>query len=484
MYLILTLGILSILFSLVLTPAVRDLFLKRGLIDQPDNYRKRHEIPVPRIGGIAIAISYLAAFGVVLLMPFSYASQIRPVLSEVWKVIPAAGIVLGVGLLDDLKGLRPWHKLLGQTVAASVAYWAGVNVQLISGHPLEPWLSFPVTVIWLVACSNALNLIDGLDGLAAGLGLVASLTILVAALLHQNLALVVTVVPLAGSLLGFLRYNFNPASVFLGDCGSLMIGFLLGAFGVIWSQKSATAFGMMVPMMAIAIPLLDAFLAVSRRFLRHQPIFTADRSHIHHRLLDMGLSPRQVVTLLYGACCLAAAFSLLQASLQNQFSGLIVVLFAIAAFIGIRSLRYVEFGVARDMILKGTFQKMIDAQTKLTQFDASLEAASTVPQLWDALVAGGQILGFHGVRAKIHGRVMQEEFDERGDGACWQLRIPLPKGQYINFHRDFETELSPVVIGSLVRTVESRITEKLASLEATLEEDAESPTLAARVGGV
>src|SRR5262245_15846922 len=113
MYLILTLGILSISFSLFLTPAVRDLLRHRGLVDQPDNYRKRHATAVPRVGGIAIAISYLAAFGVILVMPFSYASQIRPVLSEVWKVIPAAGIVFGVGLLDDVKGLRPWHKLLG-----------------------------------------------------------------------------------------------------------------------------------------------------------------------------------------------------------------------------------------------------------------------------------------------------------------------------------------------------------------------------------
>jgi UDP-GlcNAc:undecaprenyl-phosphate GlcNAc-1-phosphate transferase len=470
MYLIFTLGILSFLFSLALTPLIRDALRHRSVIDQPDSFRKRHEAAVPRVGGIAIAISYLAAFGVVLLMPFTYASQIRPVLPEIWKLIPAAGIVFGVGLLDDVKGLRPWHKLLGQTVAACVAYWAGVSVQVISGHPLEPWLSFPVTVLWLVACTNALNLIDGVDGLATGLGLVASLTMLVAALLHQNLSLVVVVVPLAGSLLGFLRYNFNPASVFLGDCGSLLIGFLLGTFGAIWSHKSATALGMMVPMMAIAIPLLDTGLAVIRRFLRHQPIFGADRSHIHHRLLDKGLTPRQVVTLLYGACCLAAAFSLVQAALHNQFSGLIIVLFAVSAFIGIRSLGYAEFGVARDMLFKGTFQKMIDAQTRLQHFEASLEAVSTVPQLWDALVTGGRDLGFHGVRARILGQVMEEEFAGRENGACWQLRIPLSEGQYINYHRDFKTELSPLVIGALVRMVESRVGAKLATLEGELEE--------------
>lgn len=483
MYLIFTLGILSILFTLVLTPVIRDALRQWGIVDHPDSFRKLHQVAMPRVGGIAIAISYVAAFGVVLLLPFTYSSQIRLLLSEAWKVIPAAGIVFAVGLLDDVKGLRPWQKLLGQTVAASVAYSAGVTVQLISGHPLGPWLSFPVTVLWLVGCCNALNLIDGVDGLAAGLGLVACLTMLVAALLHQNLALVAVVVPLAGCLLGFLRYNFNPASVFLGDCGSLLIGFLLGTFGAIWSQKSATALGMMVPMMAFAIPLLDAFLAVIRRFLRHQPILTADRSHIHHRLLDMGLSPRQVVTLLYGACCLAAAFSLLQAALQNQFSGLIIILFVVAAFFGVRSLGYVEFGVARDMIFKGTFQKMIDAQTRLQLFESSLGAASTVPELWDALVAGGQDLGFHGVRARIDGRVMEEEFGGRGEGACWQLRIPLPEDQYINFHRDFRTELSPLVIGAMVRMVENRVTERLAILEAEAAE-ARPRTIPARAGGM
>src|SRR5439155_4205751 len=144
----------------------------------------------------------------------------------------------------------------------------------------ENWWSLPVTLFWLVLCTNAFNLIDGVDGLAAGLGLFATLTMLVAALAQNNVALAVATAPLAGCLLGFLRYNFNPASVFLGDSGSLLIGFLLGCYGVIWSQKSVTMLGMAAPAMVLAFPLLEVALSVARRFLHNEPIFAGDRGHI------------------------------------------------------------------------------------------------------------------------------------------------------------------------------------------------------------
>ena len=157
---------------------------------------------------------------------------------------------------------------------------------------ISPWLSLPLTLLWLVGCANAFNLIDGIDGLATGAGLFATVTILIGALLSNNVPLALATVPLAGALLGFLRYNFNPASIFLGDSGSLTIGFLLGCYGVLWSQKGATMLGMTAPLMALAVPLLDTGLAVARRFLRHQPIMSGDAAHIHHRLLARGLTPK------------------------------------------------------------------------------------------------------------------------------------------------------------------------------------------------
>ena len=461
MYLILTLGVLAFVFSLLLTPLVRDTFRRWGVVDQPDQIRKHHKHPIPRVGGIAIAVSYLAAIGTGLLLPFTYSSSIAKFLPQAWKLLPAVAIVFAIGLLDDLRGLRPSQKLIGQTVAAMVAYWAGVHIDLLAYHPLSIWVSFPLTIIWLVGCTNALNLIDGLDGLAAGVGLFATITMLLAALLHQNLYLVLVTMPLVGCLLGFLRYNFNPASVFLGDCGSLLIGFLLGVFGALSSQKSATLLGMTAPLMAVAIPLLDTGLSIVRRFLRHQPIFGADRGHIHHRLLDRGLTPRQVALLMYGICSLAATLSLVQSAAQNRFGGLIIVLFVMGAWIGIQNLGYAEFGVARQMIFKGTFRRIIDAQTRLQLFETALSRAVTIYGLWDTLVGGGRDFGFRSVRAYMQGQVMEEQLTTPDNEVCWQLRIPLADGQYVNLQRDFKTEVSPMVVGGLVRVIEGAVGAKL-----------------------
>ena len=179
-----------------------------------------------------------------------------------------------LGLLDDLFHLRPWQKLFGELLAAGVAYGFGLHVEGLAGYAAASWLSLPLTVLWLVLCTNAFNLIDGMDGLATGAGLFATLTIVLAAVLQTNTSLALAAVPLVGALLGFLRYNFNPATVFLGDSGSLLIGFLLGCFGVVWSLKTATIFGIVAPVMAMCVPLLDVVLSVARRFHKGAPRFT------------------------------------------------------------------------------------------------------------------------------------------------------------------------------------------------------------------
>ena len=166
--------------------------------------------------------------------------------------------------------------------------------------------AIPLTILWLIACTNAINLIDGLDGLASGVALFATLAALSAAAVQGNIGLMLAAVPLAGCLVGFLRYNFNPASVFLGDSGSLTIGFLLGCFAVIWCQKSATLIGMAAPLIALSLRLWMSAYPFSPRFISDQVHFTADRGHIHHRLLAQGLQPRRAALLLYGVCGVAA----------------------------------------------------------------------------------------------------------------------------------------------------------------------------------
>ena len=462
MYLILSLGLIAFVLSLVLTPLIRDIFRKMGMVDVPDGGRKHHTEAVPRVGGIAIALSYLVAFGVILFLPFNYRNRVAQALPDIGTLLLAAGIVFAVGLWDDLRGLKPWQKLAGQLAAAALAYSGGVQIHFASGTVADSYLSFPLSIIWLIGCTNAFNLIDGLDGLSAGVGFFATITMLLAALTQNNIELILVTMPLAGSLLAFLRYNFNPASIFLGDCGSLLIGFMLGCFGTLWSQKSVTILGMLAPMMAMAIPLLDTGLAIVRRFLRHQPILGADRGHIHHRLLDRGMTPRQVALILYGICGLVAIFSLLQNVVEHQFSGLIVVLFCMAAWVGIQHLGYVEFGMARDMLFRGTMRRMIDAQTRLRHLESTLSAARSDQEQWKAVLDASRDFGFLGVRMHVDGMIREEFTHARRDqwSTSWQLRITLPNSNYVNFTREIGEEVHPLVLGAFVQVIEQGLNPK------------------------
>jgi UDP-GlcNAc:undecaprenyl-phosphate GlcNAc-1-phosphate transferase len=455
LFLILTLGGISIILALILTPLVRDCIGEFGFLDHPDGGRKVHATALPRVGGIAIVISYIATFGIALALPFTYTYVLRNALPNIVQLSLVAGVVFLTGVLDDLLGLNAWQKLIGIGSAAVLAFFAGIRVDIhvLHGLPAWPWLGFAITVIWLIACTNAFNLIDGMDGLAAGVGLVATLTMLIAALTQGNLPLALATMPLAGCLLGFLRYNFNPASVFLGDSGSLLIGFLLGCYGALWSEKSVTLVALTVPLLSVSIPLLDVGLSIFRRFLRDRPIFEGDRGHIHHKLLDRGLSPRRAVLTIYGLCSLVAILSLLVSATHNQYGGLIVLLFCGAAWIGIQHLEYPEFAMAGKMFLKGKFRQIIDTETRLLEFETALTQATSLEDCWTRILAGAREFGFQGVRLSLSGTVL-EDLGSRNGHPVWQLRIPLPRSQYVNFFRDTNSELNQLILSAFVGSVE------------------------------
>jgi UDP-GlcNAc:undecaprenyl-phosphate/decaprenyl-phosphate GlcNAc-1-phosphate transferase len=439
MRILIWLGLISLGLSLILTPVFREIFRFCGFLDQPNQSRKIHSFPIPRAGGIALFISYLAAFFIVHLASPIMHSQ----LALVWKVLPSASVIFAVGLIDDLCGLKYWQKLIGQLAAAGVACWSGILVMDVVGVHGHTWWSIPATVLWLLACTNAFNLVDGMDGLAAGVGLFATLTIFIAALLQNNVALAMATVTLAGCLLGFLRYNFNPATTFLGDSGSLLIGFALGCYGIIWTQKSATLLGMTAPIMALSIPLVDVTLAIARRFLRTQSIFSADRGHIHHRLLDRGMSPRKAVLLLYGLSSIVAIFSLLQSfSHSNRVASIIVLVFCAVAWLGVQYLEYMEFTLAGRFLFRGDLQRTVKAQIDLDAFLKAL-ADITEPEEICALVretAG--TFGFILIQARIAG----ESFFTSSSYALprWTVRIPLDSGDFI----ELEREAGPIAIAS------------------------------------
>jgi UDP-GlcNAc:undecaprenyl-phosphate GlcNAc-1-phosphate transferase len=318
-------------------------------------------------------------------------------------------------------------------------------------------------MLWLIACTNAFNLIDGTDGVASGIGLFATLTMCVAALLGHGFGLVLATAPLAGALLGFLRYNFNPASVFLGDAGSLWIGFVLGCYGVMWSQKSATMLGMTAPLMALSIPLLDTALAVVRRFLRHRPIFSADRGHIHHRLLDRGLTPRRVALLLYGASGLAACFALLQNAVHREYGGVIIILFCAAAWSGVQCLGYQELGIAARLFRLATFRAQIDEQLRLRSFEESLAAASTVEGCWRSIRDAARELGFSSVTLKLGGTSYEEHLED-SENSHWLLRIPLSDSACVYLTRGFCAQEGSLPIATFAEFLHRALEEKTGKL--------------------
>ena len=439
---ILFLFCVSALLSLLLTPVCRNLFARRGLVDRPDGRRKLHRHPIPRLGGVPIVLAYVLASALLLLT-----GRLVPTgASLMWPLVPAVSIVFFTGLADDLVGLKPWEKLIGQVAAAILAYSAGVQITGVAGFHANSWLGLCLTVLWLVGCTNAFNLIDGVDGLASGVGLFAAVTTLLAGLLQGNLPLVLATAPLAGALLGFLRYNFSPASIFLGDCGSLFIGFLLGCYGVIWSQKSATLLGMTAPLMVLIIPLLDTGLAIVRRALRGQPIFGGDRNHIHHRLLARGLSPRHIALLCYAVCTIAAVFSLLQSVVHNRFAGLIVILFCLATWVGVQHLGYTEFKTARKLLLKGTFGHILDTQISISTFEQALVKAGSVDEHWRIIRDASRQFGFTHVRLRLDGKTFEESVKSVNGNPCWTLRIPVSGTEYVNLTHECDFSGGPVVM--------------------------------------
>ncbi len=460
MYSLLLLGLVSFLLSSLLTPIICGICRRLRIVDQPDA-RKLHNGAIPRLGGIAVAFSYGLAFAVLILTKLKGGTLVFDALPFACKLLPAAGLVFATGLLDDLLGLRPVQKLLCQVAAALFAYFAGIRVYAIAGQTFGHWWSLPVTVLWLVACMNAMNLIDGVDGLAAGVGLFATATSLLAALMQHNMELAFVTLPLAASLLGFLRYNFNPARIFLGDCGSLFIGFLLGCYGVLWSQKSATVLGMAAPLIAFSIPLLDTLLSIIRRFLRRQPIFGADRGHIHHRLLERGLSPRKVALLLYATCALAAVISL--SMLNGRFEMLFIAIFCGITCFGIQRLGYIEFDTAGRMLLEGSFRRLLNSQISIQSFQATLSRAGSPDDCWSVIKNAYKDFGFYQIEMRFAGRQYADDEDHEAMPRGWRLQIPLPDGDYVLLTREFGPNLQHNVVALFADTLRSILQSKLNS---------------------
>jgi UDP-GlcNAc:undecaprenyl-phosphate/decaprenyl-phosphate GlcNAc-1-phosphate transferase len=328
---------MSCVTALVLTGLTRNLAISRGWYDAPEA-RKVHTRPIPRIGGIAIAIAFWLPLGSLYFYDNTIGSAYHARPELILGLLIGSLIMIATGLWDDIRGMRASVKLALQIVAALVAWSFGYQIAAIGNPfgivPIElGLLALPVTLLWIVAIVNAINLMDGLDGLAGGIALISVLTLFVVGVLEGNVIVSLTTVALAGALVGFLRHNFNPASIFMGDSGSLTLGYVLALTSISGSAKSSTVVSLLMPMLALGLPLMDTVLAVIRRWMRGRPIFGADRGHIHHRLLDLGYSHRNAVLLLYAGCLVLGIGALAMTYANSIQAAAILGAFGLAAVV-------------------------------------------------------------------------------------------------------------------------------------------------------
>lgn len=425
-------GIVSLGSALTLTPLVIRFAIARRLFDAPDGQRRIHSVPVPRIGGVAVFGAFLLALGA------AHVAGILPTQDLRFAI----GLLLGtsllflLGLLDDVRGVQPFAKLLVQGFAAIAVIAGGAKLGSIgfTAHSavVLGWLEAPLLILWLVGATNAYNLIDGLNGLAGGIGLVAAVTITAVALLLGHAWTALAGVALAGALLGFLRYNFPRARVFLGDSGSMPVGFLLAVLAVRGATTSNGVVLIVIPVVALFIPLMDAALAIVRRWLRHEPVSCADARHIHHRLIALGLSqPRTAIVLWCVAGSVAILGVVLELTPPVVALGLTVAgLMALLAFMiyGTRVLAYHEFRVAGEVLRTGPAhaRRVISDQIQAHDVSLLVRYAATLEDVSHVLDANASRFGFQSMEVRALGEAalhLSPIHEKLASG--WRLEYPL-----------------------------------------------------------
>jgi UDP-GlcNAc:undecaprenyl-phosphate GlcNAc-1-phosphate transferase len=290
------------IISMGLTPVVIEFARRKKLHDEP-NVRKVHSNPIPRIGGVVIFLSSMTLILPVLFLPNVIGQEFRNILLKIIVLLCCSAFVFVVGLIDDLKGLRARYKLFAQIIATLTVCFVGIRIHLIGFTDTLiidfGWFSWPLTIFWIVGITNAVNLSDGLDGFAVGISAIACGTVAILSIYVGNPIMGIMMLALLGSLTGFLFFNFYPAKIFLGDGGCYFIGFIIASVSVISSTKSFTFIGLALPVLALGIPIFDTLFSMLRRFLERRSLFAPDRSHFHHRLLDLGLHHRHAVIIIY-----------------------------------------------------------------------------------------------------------------------------------------------------------------------------------------
>lgn len=431
---------ISFVASVLLTPVVRSLARRWGLVDRPDNRRKLHQHATPVAGGIAILIAALVSLGVVMLtgnMP--WLDQFDGQRLQ-WIGLAAAAVVISaVGVLDDSGRLRGRHKLLGQLVAIGILIFSGLLIENIRLFHWELELGaagYLFTAFFLLGAINSLNLLDGMDGLLTTVGLIITLAFSGMAILSGKWPTACLAVAMAGGLLGFLRYNFPPASIYLGDTGSMLIGLVIGALAIQSSLKGAATVALAAPVAVLCIPILDTVAAVLRRKLTGRSIYTTDRGHLHHCLLKRGFSKVGVLLFVSLFCLVAVIGALLSIAFNSEWIAIVATATVAIFLVGMR-----WFGDAEVQLIADRLKSLFGSFLRFRSHDAPVESEVRLQgngswsEVWADFTSAASDLNLKTIRLDINAPSLHEgyharwvnpvnEHNEAGN-SCWSVGIPL-----------------------------------------------------------
>lgn len=482
----LALFIIAMCVSLALTPVIRRISERYGWLDEPRDERRVHRKAVPRTGGVAVFAGLVVALATLPFIDNPAMQTLRGNGPQLPAVLVPAALVFLFGVYDDLRGTDARLKFIALGLAGALFYAMGgrigaLSVPFVGYIEFHPVLGFALTVFWVVGITNAFNLIDGVDGLAAGAALFASFVILVVSLMLGHPLVTIIAVALCGALIGFLRYNFNPASIFLGDSGSLLIGFTLAALSVRGTQKASTAVAIAIPLTAFGVPLVDTCFTMARRFISGRPLFQGDREHIHHMLLARGWSQRHVALVLYGVCALFGMLALLFVSDTGRATGLMLIITGAAVVLAVGRLRYHEVDELGASVRRNLSERRLRLANNIRVRRASrdMSEAINLSQLFKAvremlelsefayatvqLGRGGDAAHNERVLARERGTRPLRGAEVRGGLICWSwergdveaseitgssrfwtLRLPLSTKHagwgYISLYRELESD--------------------------------------------
>lgn len=423
----------ALFISFIITPVVRKVALKFNIIDIPYSQRKIHQKAIPRLGGLAIVF----AFYIPITWLFFYEKSISNLyLHDIKHVI---GLYIGgliitlLGIYDDIKGTNHRKKFAVQFLVALLMYYLGYKIKLLS-NPFGQTINLGVfdsviSILWIVGVINAVNLIDGLDGLASGVTFFAVVTTFIIASFNNNPLVALFCATLGGAVLGFLYYNFNPASIFMGDTGSLFLGFILSIITIKGSYKGPATVAFLIPLLSLGLPLMDTLVAMIRRYIRGTSIFSADREHLHHKLLALGLSQRKAVLILYGVCILFSLSAIGIIAASSKQTAILLLLLGIIIFIILRKLYYNDIIELAKSIKNGHDYKKISYEKvlKLISYHNILASSQSIEQLWNNLTNINKFLDFSELRLTLQGEGTQENPNKI---FIWNREYGIPNRKY------------------------------------------------------